>query len=185
MCSFATEIIMIVVLIFHQHLNCRRRSRKGRRFFCPKIQNGRVFLMQICFRIFSKLRKEYYFWLGLYEFVIFYACWNFCIPFGHTFMRIEIFIFHLNIFIFFVEYFICSRIFHPARLLKPFSVNAPFSPDPRSNHKCTQPISPWSIISILKHLLKIHIWKMFLLLFQRIFLCRNLRVFDLSIIIII
>ena len=38
--------------------------------------------------------------------------------FGHTFMRIEIFIFHSNIFIFFVEYFICSRIFHPARLLK-------------------------------------------------------------------
>lgn len=145
---------------------------------------GEYFYTNMCSHLFE-VAKRILLLIKIIRLGDYYSHWNFQIPFSHFLCVLE-FSYSIQIYLYSLwNYFILTRIIHPACLLKTNSVKAPFSPDPRLNYKCTQPISPWSIVSILKHLLKIHIWKMFLLLFQRIFLCRNLSVFDLSIIIII
>ena len=102
---FATEIITIVVLIFHQLLNSQAPFSKGTALFLSQnAKMGEHFNINMYSHLFE-VAKRILLLMKNIRLGDYYAHWNFWIPFSHIFMCVGIFIFHSNIFIFFVELF--------------------------------------------------------------------------------
>ena len=102
---FATEIITIVVLIFHQLLNSQAPFSKGTALFLSQnAKMGEHFNINMYSHLFE-VAKRILLLMKIIRLGDYYAHWNFWIPFSHIFMCVGIFIFQSNIFIFFVELF--------------------------------------------------------------------------------